>query len=96
MLGGGPKFYTYTHTHRHTHTQTHTHTDTHTHTGCLSYKSFFLKRNKTNKGMVVSEQEKNMSEMFQFLHLALHFLASVASLTSSNDKTSISKLKHSN
>ena len=31
--------------------------------------------------MVESEQEKNMSEMFQFLHLALHFLASTAPLT---------------
>ena len=26
-------------------------------------------------------KEKNMSEMFQFLHLALHFLASMAPLT---------------
>ena len=27
------------------------------------------------------EQEKNMSEIFRFLHLALHFLASTAPLT---------------
>ena len=31
--------------------------------------------------MVETEQEKNMSEMFQFLHLALHFQASMAPLT---------------
>ena len=31
--------------------------------------------------MVEPEQEKNVSEMFQFLHLALHFLASTAPLT---------------
>ena len=30
--------------------------------------------------MVEPEQEKNMSELFQFLHLALHFLASKAPL----------------
>ena len=33
------------------------------------------------KGIVDPEQEKNMSEMFQFLHLVLHFLTSTASLT---------------
>ena len=32
------------------------------------------------KGIAESEQEKNMSEMFQFLHLALHFLESTAPL----------------
>ena len=31
--------------------------------------------------MVDPEQEKNMSEMFKFLRLALHFLASTAPLT---------------
>ena len=36
---------------------------------------------REKKGMVEPEKEKNMSEMFQFLHLALHFLASTATLT---------------
>ena len=31
--------------------------------------------------MVEPEQEKNMSEMYQFLHLPLNFLASSAPLT---------------
>ena len=31
--------------------------------------------------MVEAEQEKNMSEMLQLLHLALHFLASTTPLT---------------
>ena len=35
---------------------------------------------KEKKGIVEPEQEKNMSEMFQFLNLALHFLASTAPL----------------
>ena len=48
------------------------------------------------KVMVEPEQGKNMSEMFQFLHLALHFLASTATLLSLNDITSICKLKHNN
>ena len=41
-------------------------------------------------------KEKNMSVMFQFLHLALHFLASTAPLTIFKWKTSIFKLKHNN
>ena len=31
--------------------------------------------------MIEPEQEKNISEMFQFLHLSLHFLAFTAPLT---------------
>ena len=41
-------------------------------------------------------KEKNMTEVFQLLHLSLHFLASTVPLTSSNDKTSICKLNHNN
>ena len=33
------------------------------------------------KGMVEPEQGKNMWELFQFLHLALHFLVSTVPLT---------------
>ena len=42
---------------------------------------FILIQYKEKKGMVEPEQEKNLSEMIQFLHLALHFLESMAPLT---------------
>ena len=47
--------------------------------------------------MVEAEQEKNMSEMLQLLHLALHFLASMFPLSIFKwQKSSIFKLMHNN
>ena len=43
----------------------------------LAPLDFHLSRSPCNNSSI----EKNMSEMFQFLHLALHFLVSMAPLT---------------